>query len=127
MSDLKKCDFCKKEIKWMTPYYRFEMSYCNYTDKKTIDVCSTCYKKFIISVKTEALGEVTQSDENKYREDGIELLTDTEQRIFLKAMRREREVCRTVDDTCVEYDNYSNVSLVEVCDSIERKVKKIWE
>lgn len=57
----------------------------------------------------------------------IELLTDTEQRIFLTAMRRERKVCRAVDDTCVECDNNSNVSLVEVCDSIERKVKKIWE
>lgn len=55
----------------------------------------------------------------------IELLTDTEQRIFLKAIRREREVCQKVDD---EYsDNDSKVSLVQVCDSIERKVKKIWE
>ena len=55
----------------------------------------------------------------------IDLLTDTEQRIFLKAMSREREVCQKVDD---EYsDDDSKVSLVEVCDSIERKVKKIWE
>ena len=55
----------------------------------------------------------------------IELLTDTEQRIFLKAMSREREVCQKVDD---EYsDNGSKLSLVEVCNSIERKVKKIWE
>lgn len=55
---------------------------------------------------------------------GIELLTDTEQRIFLKAMSREREVCQKVDD---EYSDDTKVSLVEVCDSIERKVKKIWE
>lgn len=55
----------------------------------------------------------------------IELLTDTEQRIFLSAMRREREICQEVDD---EYpDNDSKVSLVRVCNSIERKVKKIWE
>lgn len=55
----------------------------------------------------------------------IELLTDTEQRIFLKAINREREVCRKVDD---EYsDDDSKVSLVRVCSSIERKVKKIWE
>lgn len=54
----------------------------------------------------------------------IELLTDTEQRIFLKAMSREREICQKVDD---EYpDNDSKVSLVKICDSIERKVKKIW-
>ena len=55
----------------------------------------------------------------------IELLTDTEQRIFLKAISREREVCQKVDD---EYsDDDSKVSLVRVCNSIERKVKKIWE
>ena len=55
----------------------------------------------------------------------IELLTDTEQRIFLKAINREREVCQKVDD---EYsDDDSKVSLVRVCNSIERKVKKIWE
>lgn len=56
----------------------------------------------------------------------IELLTDTEQRIFLSAMRREREVCKTVDDMHAEHTIGSNVTLVKVCDSIERKVKKIW-
>jgi hypothetical protein len=55
----------------------------------------------------------------------IELLTDTEQRIFLKAINREREVCQKVDDEYSEDD--SKLSLVEVCNSIERKVKKIWE
>lgn len=64
---------------------------------------------------------------NEYCEDGIELLTDTEQRIFLTAMRREREVCKTVDDMHAERTIGSNVTLVEVCDSIERKVKKIWK
>lgn len=57
----------------------------------------------------------------------IELLTDTEQRIFLTAMRREREICQEVDDMHAEHTIGSNVTLVEVCDSIERKVKKIWE
>lgn len=55
----------------------------------------------------------------------IELLTDSEQRIFLTAMSREREVCRKVDDEC--QNNDSKVSLVRVCNSIERKVKKIWD
>lgn len=55
----------------------------------------------------------------------IELLTDTEQRIFLSAMRREREVCRAVDELHCNID--SEKKLVKVCDSIERKVKKIWE
>lgn len=57
----------------------------------------------------------------------IELLDDTEQGIFLSAMRREREVCKTVDDIHAEHTIGSNVTLVKVCDSIERKVKKIWE
>lgn len=57
----------------------------------------------------------------------IELLTDGEQRIFLSAMRREREVCQSVDDTFAELAIGTDISLVQVCDSIERKVKKIWE
>lgn len=58
-------------------------------------------------------------------EDDVELLTDKEQRIFLKAMSREREVCQKVDDDFADDD--TNVSLVRVCNDIERKVKKIWE
>jgi hypothetical protein len=34
------------------------MTYSGYTDIKHIDVCKSCYRKFIKSVKTEALGEV---------------------------------------------------------------------
>ena len=64
MSKIVKCDFCKKEIKWMTPYYQFEMSYSSYTDKRTIDVCKSCYKKFVKSVKTEVLKEVTDEASN---------------------------------------------------------------
>lgn len=56
----------------------------------------------------------------------IELLTDKEQRIFLKAMSREREVCQKVDDNDAFADS-SEIPLVKVCDEIERKVKKIWE
>lgn len=57
----------------------------------------------------------------------IELLTDTEQRIFLIAMDRERKVCRMVDDTYDTNPYDSNIPLVQVCNSIIRKVKKIWE
>lgn len=61
--------------------------------------------------------------ENKALE--VELLTDKEQRIFLKAMSREREICKQLDD---EYDDKNTtVSLVKICNEIERKVKKIWE
>ena len=49
-------------------------------------------------------------------------LTDKEQRIFLKAMSRERKVCREVDEQCE-----GDISLVKVCDEIERKVKgALW-
>ena len=34
------------------------------------------------------------------------------------------DILNSVDD---EYSDDTKVSLVEVCDSIERKVKKIWE
>ncbi len=55
----------------------------------------------------------------------IELLTDREQRIFLKAMSRERDYCKKIDDEWS--DGNTTVSLVKVCNEIERKVKKIWE
>lgn len=56
-----------------------------------------------------------------------EPLTDQEQRIFLKAMEREENVCKEVDDQwrgCREpYEN----SLVWVCKEIRRKVKEaLW-
>ena len=44
MSNFAKCDFCTKEIKWMTPFYTFDMSYRGHTDKITIDVCKSCYR-----------------------------------------------------------------------------------
>jgi hypothetical protein len=62
MSNFSKCDFCKKEIKWMTPFYQFEMRYSSYTNKKTIDVCKSCYKKFVKSVKTGVLEENADED-----------------------------------------------------------------
>ena len=62
MSNFAKCDFCTKEIKWMTPFYTFDMSYRGHTDKITIDVCKSCYKKFVKSVKTGVL-EVNADDE----------------------------------------------------------------
>lgn len=71
----------------------------------------------------EMLNELFGKDEDD-EEEVIDFLTDIEQRIFLTAMNRERKVCQTVDDECV---NDSNLPLVEVCDSIIRKVKKIWE
>lgn len=50
-----------------------------------------------------------------------EPLTDTEQRIFLVAMGREKKVCKEV---CED----GNEDLVAVCHSIKRKVKAIlWK
>ena len=52
----------------------------------------------------------------------LEPLTDTEQRIFLAAMGREEKICKEV---CADGDGKD---LVEVCHSIERKVKKaLWK
>lgn len=59
MSKVVKCDFCKKILKSVTPYYTFEQTYSGYTDPKYIDICKSCYKKFIKSVRSaEELEEV---------------------------------------------------------------------
>lgn len=56
-----------------------------------------------------------------------EPLTDTEQRIFLAAMGREEKVCRKVDEKYPDKEPYED-SLMSVCRSIKRKVKKaLWE
>jgi len=55
-----------------------------------------------------------------------EHLTDQEQRIFLAAMGREEKICREVDEKYPDKEPYED-SLVSVCRSIERKVKKaLW-
>ena len=52
-----------------------------------------------------------------------EPLTDVEQRIFLKAMEREEEVCKIVDE---EYKNEGyKLNLVHACQEIIRKVKGV--
>ncbi len=53
-----------------------------------------------------------------------EPLTDAEQRIFLEAMRREKDVCMAVDK---EFPD-AKVNLADVCREIVRKVKgALWE
>lgn len=49
------------------------------------------------------------------------VLTDTEQRIFLSAMERERKICERLDND--KADDGTCKMLVPVVDSIERKVK----
>lgn len=49
-------------------------------------------------------------------------LTDTEQRIFLAAMERERNICEQFDADKV--DDGTCKMLVPVVNSIEKKVKK---
>lgn len=54
-----------------------------------------------------------------------ESLTDAEQRIFLKAMSREEEVCKIVDE--VYKDEGYTLNLVHACQEIIRKVKgALW-
>ena len=87
---------------------------------RTIEVCSfkDKSKKYFFKDVTDALVMAIDALE-------VEPLTDREQRIFLKAMSREREICKQLD---AEYnDKNTTVSLVKVCNEIERKVKKIWE
>ena len=52
----------------------------------------------------------------------IEPFTDTEQRIFLTAMGREKEICKKED----KWDNRAN--LVLICGRISRKVRMaLWQ
>lgn len=56
-----------------------------------------------------------------------EPLTDAEQRLFLKAISREEEVCRKVDAEWGEGDEECEINLVHVCHEIVRKVKgALW-
>ena len=55
-------------------------------------------------------------------------MTDKEQRIFLAAMGREREVCKQVDEEWRDCREPYEDSLVWVCSEIERKVKgALWK
>lgn len=54
----------------------------------------------------------------------IEPLTDKEQRIFLSAMRREKEICEKIDRDLGGKEYYF---LSRICKEIERKVKDaLW-
>ena len=54
----------------------------------------------------------------------IEPLTDEEQRIFLSAMRREKEICEKIDRDLGGKEYYF---LSRICKEIERKVKDaLW-
>ena len=91
------------------------------TNEKAIEILEECWRYAKTYKYTDA--EIREAFDMAIKALEIELLTDKEQRIFLKAISREREVCQKVDD---EYsDDDSKVSLVKVCNSIERKVKKI--
>lgn len=57
-----------------------------------------------------------------------EPLTDREQRIFLAAMSREKEVCKEVDYQLSDVREPYEDTLVSVCKEIERKVKAaLWK
>ena len=53
MSNLIKCDFCKREIGYLTIYHKFKIS--DLVNDREIDVCHSCYKKFVKSIKTEEI------------------------------------------------------------------------
>ena len=52
----------------------------------------------------------------------MNILNDTEHRIFLSAMSREKEICQKIDGDKI-YDSTVKM-LVPVCESIERKVDR---
>ena len=54
-----------------------------------------------------------------------ETLTDTEKRIFLSAMGRERRVCEQLEKESAHIPADRKIPLVPVVDEIERKVKTV--
>ena len=71
----------------------------------------------------QALSEIREMLESAQPEP----LTDKEQRIFLSAMGREKEVCKEVDDAWRDCREPYEDSLVSVCNEITRKVKgALW-
>lgn len=73
----------------------------------------------VAAVMDEAIEAVEKQTAKK-----PEPLTDAEQRIFIEAMWREKDVCRAVDK---EFPD-AKVNLTDVCREIVRKVKgTLWE
>lgn len=52
----------------------------------------------------------------------MNILNDTEHRLFLSAMQREKKICAQFDNS-----GYSGIKLLPICRSIERKVDKAIE
>lgn len=56
-----------------------------------------------------------------------EPLTDSEKRIFLAAMGREKKICERIDEECRDISGQYDIRLVKVCDEIIRKIKgALW-
>lgn len=73
----------------------------------------------VSTVMDEAIEAVEKQTAKK-----LEPLTDAEQRIFIEAMWREKDVCMAVDK---EFPD-AKVNLTDVCREIVRKVKgALWE
>ena len=97
-----------------------------------IKLCDKALASFDISMKDEYAVKVERASLVAYREilkylpsAQPEPLTDKEQRIFLAAMGREKEVCKKVDaeHTREPYED----TLMHVCKEIKRKVKDaLW-
>lgn len=85
------------------------------------DIFNSCGRGMFLSGIVQAIDEQpTVEMARKTRQ-----LTDDEKRIFLKAMDREKEICKKIDEqsTNASYEN----SLTKICREIERKVKSaLW-
>lgn len=99
-----------------------------------IEQCNKALGSFDISPKDEYAIKVERASLKAYKEQlenlppaQTEPLTDREQRIFLAAMSREKEVCKEVDYQFSDVREPYEDTLVSVCKKIERKVKAaLW-
>ncbi len=82
----------------------------------------------VLNKNIEKLSSLSEGNEEMQEEMQTISLTDSEQRLFLAAIQRERDVCFEVDEEARAKGDTDVVNLVNVCNSIERKVKSaLWE
>jgi hypothetical protein len=82
-------------------------------------------KNEIIDVAVERIMEISY-----IQKPGAEKFNREEKDIFLTAMKKEKETCADIHKRFEngEFGFVPEINLVEVCESIERKVKKaLWE
>ena len=91
------------------------------TNEEAIEVLKINYPKKCYIFFCEALDMAIEALSQSKKE----ILTDTEKRIFLSAMGRERRVCEQLEKESAHIPADRKIPLIPIVDEIERKVKTV--